>query len=755
MLPPVRLMLVELAAAVTVPPQVLLTPGVLATCNPFVSVSLNAIPFSALVLAAGLVIVKVTVVVPFKEMAAAPNALLVGGATIFIRAVLLVVPVPPSVELIAPVVLLASPAAVPVTLTVSVHEELCVTLPPDRLMTPVPAVAVTLPPQVLLTPGVPATTNVPVAEGSVSLNATPVRSPLAGVPGLFGLVMVKVTVVVPFSGMLAAPKTLLIVGGATTVTVAFAVLLLPPSVELTCTELILSPAVVPCTFTETAQEALAATVPPDRLTELAPPVAVAVPPQVLFRFGVEATTSPAGRLSVNANPVSVTLLFGLLMLMVSKVVPFNGILVGANVLVTLGGLATINVAVLLVAPVPPLVELTAPVVLGRLLPDCVPVTFTTIVQLVPGVAMLPPDRLMLVLFAVAVTVPPHVLLTPGVLATCNPFVSVSLNATPFSAVVFAAGLVMVKVTVVVPFREMLAAPNALLIVGGATTFTSAVLLATPVPPSVELIAPVVLLASPAAVPVTFTVSVQEELCVTLPPDRLMTPVPAVAVTVPPQVLVTPGVAATTKVPVAEGSVSLKATPVRSPLAGVPGLFGLVMVKVTVVVPFSGILAAPNALLMVGGATTVTVALAVLLFPPSVELTCTELFLSPAVVPCTFTETAQEALAARVPADKLTELAPPVAVAVPPHVLFRFGVEATTTPAGRLSVNANPVSVTLLFGLLMLMVSRVVPFSGIFVGANVLVTLGALATINVAVLLVAPVPPFVELTAPVVFETVPD
>src|SRR5579864_4940708 len=377
-------------------------------------------------------------------------------------------------------------------------------------MTPVPAVAVTVPPQVLLTPGVAATTNVPVAEGSVSLNATPVRSPFAGVPGLVGLLMVKVTVVVPFSGMLPAPNALLIVGGATTVTVALAVLLLPPSVELTCTELLLSPAVVPCKFTETTHEALAASVPPDRLTELAPPVAVAVPPQVLLRLGVEATTSPAGKLSVNANPVSVTLLFGLLMLMVSKVVPFSGILVGANVLVTLGGLATINVAVLLVAPVPPFVELTAPVVFDTV-PDCVPVTFTTMVQLVPGVAMLPPDRLMLVLFAAAVTVPPQVLLTPGVLATCNPFVKVSLNATPFSALVLAAGLVIVKVTVVVPFREILAAPNALLMVGGAAIFTVAVLLVLPVPPSVELIAPVVLLASPAAVPVTFTVSVQEEL----------------------------------------------------------------------------------------------------------------------------------------------------------------------------------------------------------------------------------------------------
>jgi hypothetical protein len=146
-----------------------------------------------------------------------------------------------------------------------------------------------------------------------------------------------------------------------------------------------------------------------------------------------------------------------------------------------------------------LVELTAPVVLVTV-PDCVPVTFTTIVHVAPGVPMLPPVRLMLVEFAAAVTVPPQLFVTPGVDATCNPFVNVSLNAIPFSALVLLAGLVIVNVTVVVPFSVMFAAPNALLIVGGATTFKVAVLLAVPVPPSVELIAPVVLLPSPSTVP---------------------------------------------------------------------------------------------------------------------------------------------------------------------------------------------------------------------------------------------------------------
>src|SRR5436305_3807137 len=578
MLPPVRLMLVELAAAVTVPPQVLLTPGVEATCNPLVNVSLNATPFSALVLLAGLVIVNVTVVVPFSVIFAAPNALLiVGGATTFIVAVLLAAPVPPSVELIAPVVLLASPSTVPFTSTLIVQDALWATLPPDRLIAPLPAVAVTVPRQVLVTLGVLDTTSValpgPLLTCRVSLNATPLRSPLAGVAGLFGLLMVKVTVVVPFSGMLPAPSALLIVGGATTVTVAVAGVLAPASVELTVTLLFLSPAVVPCTFRDTVHEALAATVPPLRLAEPEPAVAVAVPPQVLVKpFGV-ATTKPAGRLSVNDNPVSDTLVFGLLMLMVSEVVPFCGILVAAKVLVTVAGVATLSVAVLLVAPVPPLVELTAPVVLVTV-PDCVPVTFTTIVHVLPGVAMLPPVRLMLVELAAAVTVPPQVLLTPGVDATCKPLVNVSLNAIPFSALVLLPGLVIVNVTVVVPFSVIFAAPNALLIVGGATTFSVAVLLVVPVPPSVELIAPVVLLASPSTVPFTYTLIVQDALWATLPLDRLIAPPPAVAVTVPPQVLVTLGLHDIASVgipaPPLTCNVPVNVPPVRSPLARVAG-----------------------------------------------------------------------------------------------------------------------------------------------------------------------------------------
>ena len=122
-----------------------------------------------------------------------------------------------------------------------------------------------------------------------------------------------------------------------------------------------------------------------------------------------------------------------------------------------------------------------------------------------------------------------------------------------------------------------------------------------------------------------------------------------------------------------------------------------MVKVRLVEPFSGMLAAPNALIMTGGATTVMEALEVLPVPPSVEVTWTLLFFTPAVVPCTLTETVQLALAAKVPAERLILPDPATAVAVPPQVLFNALGVATTKPAGRLSVKAIPVRASVVFG----------------------------------------------------------
>src|SRR5689334_20391007 len=162
--------------------------------------------------------------------------------------------------------------------------------------------------------------------------------------------------------MLAAPNALMMTGGATTVIEALDVFPVPPSVDVTCTLLFFTPAVVPFTLTETLQEPLCATVPPERLMEPAPATAVAVPPQVLLRVGGVATTSPAGRLSVKATPVSERLVFGLLMVKVSEVVPFSGIVAAPKAFVIVAGVATVRFAVA-VLPVPPLVEVTLPVVL--------------------------------------------------------------------------------------------------------------------------------------------------------------------------------------------------------------------------------------------------------------------------------------------------------------------------------------------------------------------------------------------------------
>jgi len=146
--------------------------------------------------------------------------------------------------------------------------------------------------------------------------------------------------------------------------------------------------------------------------------------------------------------------------------------------------------------------------------------------------------------------------------------------------------------------------------GGATTLMLAEAV-PPVPPSVELTLPEVLFFVPAVVPVTFTENVQEELAAIVPAVKLITFVPAVAVMIPaPQVPVRPlGVEITRPA----GSVSVKATP----LAATVLLFW--MVKLREVEPFSGMLAAPNALMITGGATTVMEAFEMLPVPPSVEV----------------------------------------------------------------------------------------------------------------------------------------
>jgi hypothetical protein len=91
--------------------------------------------------------------------------------------------------------------------------------------------------------------------------------------------------------------------------------------------LVCRPAAVPVTLIENVQEPLAAIVPPDKLIAFVPAVAVIVPaPHVPVRpFGVE-ITRPAGSVSLKATPVSAVVVFGFVMVKLSEVEPFSGML---------------------------------------------------------------------------------------------------------------------------------------------------------------------------------------------------------------------------------------------------------------------------------------------------------------------------------------------------------------------------------------------------------------------------------------------
>ena len=180
---------------------------------------------------------------------------------------------------------------------------------------------------------------------------------------------------------------------------------------------------------------------------------------------------------------------------------FSGIVAGAKALAIVGGVVTVKVAVLEVVPVPPFVELTAPVVLAYE-PAVAEVTFTEIAQVAPGAALVPLVRPMEVLPAAPpVIVPPQVLVTPGVPATTRPDGKASLTARPVRATVLAAGFVIVRVRTELALIATLVGAKAFVIVGGISTAKVAEAV-PPVPSFVELTVPVVLTLAPDVVAVT-------------------------------------------------------------------------------------------------------------------------------------------------------------------------------------------------------------------------------------------------------------
>jgi hypothetical protein len=137
---------------------------------------------------------------------------------------------------------------------------------------------------------------------------------------------VNVSVVVPPSEMLGAPKALLINGGDSTVRVADAVLPVPPSFEVTLpVVLVKEPALTAVTLTAKLHVPLDGRVPPLRLTDEPAAVAVIVPlPQLPVWPEGLATTSPAGKVSVKATPDRLCAEFGLVKVNAKIAVPFSG-----------------------------------------------------------------------------------------------------------------------------------------------------------------------------------------------------------------------------------------------------------------------------------------------------------------------------------------------------------------------------------------------------------------------------------------------
>ena len=166
------------------------------------------------VLVFALLIVKLRVVLLWSGMLAAPKVWVTVGGTVTLRLADAVLPVPPLVEVTVPVVLVQSPPAAPVTFNVMVHDAPVAIFAPDKLTLLDPAVALTVPAVHEFVSPLEFATTIPA--GKASVKATPVR-PATFAPGL---VIVKLRVVFPFSGMRGAPKDFVMEGGSSTATLA-------------------------------------------------------------------------------------------------------------------------------------------------------------------------------------------------------------------------------------------------------------------------------------------------------------------------------------------------------------------------------------------------------------------------------------------------------------------------------------------------------------------------------------------------------
>ena len=155
--------------------------------------------------------------------------------------------------------------------------------------------------------------------------------------------------------------------------------------------------------------------------------------------------------------------------------------VGLNDFAGTGAPITVSVGVLLGGPAAPVSVDVTPLVVFGCTPVVLLVTLTVMLHEPGAAASAPLAKLILAVPAVAVTVPPQVLVTAGAAATCM-LTSTSLKATEVNGT--AVGLVNVNVIVAVPFARIEATENDLLIAGLPTP--SVALAVPPVPALVEV-----------------------------------------------------------------------------------------------------------------------------------------------------------------------------------------------------------------------------------------------------------------------------
>jgi hypothetical protein len=335
------------------------------------------------------------------------------------------------------------------------------------------------------------------------------------------------------------------------------------------------------------------------------------------------------------------------------------------------------------------------------------VTFTVNVQ-VAVAGMVPVASEIVLLPGTAVITPaPHVPVTPFGFAITRPEGSRSVNATV--SVTVSLGFRIEKVILVVYPTGIASKPNVLSMTGGATMMMLADAV-FPRPPSIDVTRPVRLFLVPLVVPVTVRVNVQ-----TLA-GAIEMPAPVILVVVK----VTPEARHPTAVTGPDGTKptgigSEKPTPVRVTVG-----LGFVMVNLSVLVVPSGIMKAPKAFEIEGGATTVIEAEAVLPLPPSVELIFpVVLFFTPNVVPVTTTVKMHVPFAGTVSGNSVT--LPGVIDAKSAHVIEVMGAEAER-PGGMLSLNVTLVSGTA-FGFVIANLMVVLVPSGIVAAPNDLMKVG--------------------------------